>query len=152
MSINNEVERLLTVAIGREAEAYRFYNDVAKRVKDAGVRQVFAELAEEERKHEELLWRVKGDATLPFKIAMPKDLKLAESVELPELKADMKPADAIALAMKKELLAAEFYRDLAAASTDLEFKGLCENLSNMELNHKQRLENIYVHVGYPEAW
>jgi bifunctional DNase/RNase len=33
---------------------------------------------------------------------MPPDYKVAESVELPEITIDMKPADAIALAMKKE--------------------------------------------------
>jgi rubrerythrin len=54
--------------------------------------------------------------------------------------------------MKKEQQAVEFYRGLAAGSTDAEVRGVFENLANMELGHKTRLEDIYLEVGYPEAF
>ena len=75
---------------------------------------------------------------------------MAEEVELPELTESMKPADALALAMKKEQQAVEFYRRLAQNTTDNELKKLCLEMANMELNHKQKLENAYTDVAYVE--
>ena len=88
-----------------------------------------------------------------MKIAPPAaDYKVAEATELPALSIEMKPADAIALAMKKEQEAVEFYRGLADGSDDAEIKKIFENLVNMELTHKNRLENVFVEIGYPEVF
>ena len=81
----------------------------------------------------------------------PQD-KVAEATELPKLTLDMQPADAIALAMKKEQQAVEFYRDLSKHCADQEIGKIFENLANMELTHKQKLENVFVEIGYPEAF
>ena len=64
----------------------------------------------------------------------------------------MKPADAIALAMKKEEEAVKFYQGMAAVSQDEEIKGKFEYLAGMELIHKNRLENVFVEIGYPEVF
>jgi rubrerythrin len=41
---------------------------------------------------------------------------------------------------------------LAEWSSDDSHKKHYENLAAMELNHKHRLENMFVDIGYPEAW
>jgi rubrerythrin len=64
----------------------------------------------------------------------------------------MKPADAIALAMKKELQAAEFYQELAANMSDENLKASAISLANMELAHKTKLEKAYVDIAYIEAF
>lgn len=87
-----------------------------------------------------------------MKIQAPPDYKVAETTELPKLSIDMKPADAIALAMKKEQQAVEFYRALGESATDASVKKIFENLTNMELGHKHRLENVFVEIGYPEVF
>jgi rubrerythrin len=150
---SSELERIFRLAIARELDANTFYAGVAKSAKDPEVQKVFEQLAQEELGHFELLERFRSDPTLPLKIAAPKqDYKVAESVELPPFSATMKPAEAIALAMKKEAQAVEFYRGLAAAATDTELKSIFDNLANMELGHKHRLENVFVDIGYPEAF
>lgn len=148
-----EIEALFSTAIAREIEAYEFYSMVAKTAVDAAVRETFAQLAAEEMGHQELLERFRADASLEMKIQAPaQDYKVAEATELPKLTTSMKPADAIALAMKKEQQAVEFYRGLSASSTDKEVKGIFDNLANMELNHKRRLEDVFVSIGYPESF
>ncbi len=143
---------LFRTAIGRELEAYTFYKDVAERVNNAAVKQIFEELSIEEKRHEEMLWKMKGDDTVSFKINAPQDLKVAETVDLPPLSMDMKPADAIALAMKKEEQAVAFYQALANMCQEEETKRIYTELSKMEMTHKHRLENAFVDIGYPEVW
>jgi len=148
-----ELERTFSIAVRREIEAYEFYGDVAGRMKDPSVRDIFARLAKEEMGHIELLEGFKCDPSLIMKFEAPRqDFKVAEATELPSLSIEMKPADALALAMKKEQQAVELYRSLAAASTDTGLKSIFENLAGMELGHKQRLESLFIDIGYPESF
>ncbi|MBN1984339.1 MAG: ferritin family protein [Chitinivibrionales bacterium] len=148
-----QFDTVMHTAITREVEAYEFYRDVANRVTDAEVKSIFSDLACDERKHQELLEKYKCDPTMILKIDAPDiDVKVAEATPLPRLTITMKPADAIALAMKKEQQAVETYRSLSKQSTDAQTKSIFENLANMELTHKSRLENLFVDIGYPESF
>jgi len=148
-----EIEQAFSVASARELDANAFYSRVAKTAKHPEVKNVFTQLAADEMGHFEMIEKFRADPTLPMKIGAPgQDYKLAEATELPAFTDDMKPADAIALAMKKEQQAAEFYRGLSAAASDAGLKSIFDNLANMELGHKHRLENVFVDVGYPEAF
>ncbi|MEM4248076.1 MAG: ferritin family protein [Candidatus Nanoarchaeia archaeon] len=148
-----EIEEIFSIALKREMEANAFYSRVAKKVKDSDVKKIFSQLAEDELGHFELLEKYKSDPTLPMKIDAPaSDFKLAEHTELPPFSDDMKPKEAIALAMKKEQQAVEFYTKLAKNSSDQSIKDIFNNLANMELGHKQKLENAFIDIGYPEAF
>jgi rubrerythrin len=148
-----EFADLIGVAIEREVEAQEFYRKVADRATDKSVKQTFAQLSREEGGHRDLLETYKSDPTLPFTIKAPvTDFHIAEAEALPVLTVDMKPIDAIALAMKKEQQAVEFYRRLAQSSTSPEHRQVFDTLTNMELGHKHRLENMFVDTGYPEVF
>lgn len=146
-------EQVMAVAIRREAEAHEFYRDVAAKITDKDVQAVFTQLAAEEMGHMELLEKFRADPTMVMKIsAPPADYRIAEATDAQPLSVAMKPADAIALAMKKEQQAVEFYRGLAGKATDNQTRDVFLNLANMELGHKHRLENVFVEIGYPEAF
>ncbi len=150
---SNPIEELFSIATRRETEAYEFYSSAAKKIQDINVKSIFEELAREEMGHYELLEKFRIDPTLMMKIAAPaSDWKIAESEELPKLSTDLKPKDAIALAMKKEQQAVEFYHSLSKASQDSGTRSMFDNLANMELNHKHKLENMFVSIGYPEVF
>jgi rubrerythrin len=147
------LDQIFSDAITREVEAYEFYLTVSQKVANPDVKKVFAQLAQEELGHKELLTRLKNDPVLLTKIHIPShDYKIAEATELPKFDIGMKPADAIALAMKKEEEAVRFYRNMAAVCEDAEVKSQFEYLAGMELGHKNRLENIYIGIGYPEVF
>ena len=147
-----ELEKIFSMAIAREVEAHEFYQQVAERVSDAAVKEVFVQLSKEEMGHMETLEKLKNDPGAAMVFTAPDDYKIAEATELPELSIDSKPADAIALAMKKEQQAVEFYRGLAESTEDARVKDIFNNLANMELQHKNRLENVFVEIGYPEVF
>jgi rubrerythrin len=148
----NEFDELLSVAIQREVEAFEFYDGLSKRTKDAFVKELFADLAKQELGHQNVLERFRNDDTLVMDFQKVEDWKIAESVPLPDLSLDMKPRDAIALAMKKEEAAAKLYTEMAHSCKSPEHKNLYMNLAAMELGHKHRLENAFIDIGYPEVF
>lgn len=152
--MNNEsVEELFSVAAKRETEAHEFYSSAAKKMKDRGVKDMFAQLAKDEMGHFELIEAFRRDPTSLMKISAPdSDWKLAESEKLPKLSTNMKPKDAVALAMKKEQMAVEFYRKLSKSTEDAGARDMLVNLANMELNHKRKLEMMFADIGYPEVF
>ena len=148
-----EIRRLFSLAIEREIESNEFYANAAKASTDPSVRAIFTDLAKDELGHMELLERFREDPTLQMKMDKPAvDYKVAEEVALPRLSTDMKPADAIALAMKKEQQAMEAYQRMSAQCNDSGLKDIFNNLANMELGHKNRLETLFVDIGYPESF
>jgi rubrerythrin len=150
---NPEIDKLFAIAINREIEAHEFYVSVAKKVRDTAVIEIFSELAQEEYGHMEILEKYRHDPTLEMKMPAPSsDFKIAEATELPRLSIDVKPKDAIALAMKKEQRAVEFYHALAGLTNDSGVRNVFESLANMELGHKHRLETVFVDIGYPEVF
>jgi len=146
-----EYRKIITTAVENENEAYDFYKAAGKKVKDANLKNIFNELADEEKDHKEFL---QGLLTKPKPIKFDKvlDYKISETVEKPILSINMKPADAIALAMKNEEEAMQMYTELAKASADREHRELFESLARMEEGHKVRLEAIYTDMAYPEEW
>jgi len=149
-SVNIKV--ILDMAIAREEEAYTFYTGISERQSNPAVKQTFDELAQDELGHKKFLQACMTDPALLSKVPLPTDYKVAEATDEPDLSFDMKPADALALAMQKELSAAQFYQGLAAAANDPVLSAMFSNLARMELGHKTRIENLFVDIGYPEAF
>ena len=139
-------------AIGQERFAQVFYRDAAKALTNSFLKEMFSQLAKEEEKHEKLLTEIleKGVAKEYFHKVI--DYKVAETVEVPRVANDMKPADAFALAMKNEEEAMNLYASLAGACSDPDEKRVFEDLANMERQHKLKMENAFVNIAYPEAW
>lgn len=147
------IDKLIDFAIAQEHEAFEFYKAAAEKVSNPGVKQLFLELAQDEDGHANLLELYRNNKVLGeiFKTKVI-DYKIAETQDMPVLSIAMKPAEAIAIAMKREQQAAELYRAFADKAKDGKVKEALENLANMEMGHKHKLENAFVDVGYPEVF
>jgi rubrerythrin len=146
-----EYKKILEMAIANEVAARDFYQSICEKTGDKSLKVLFSELAEEEQKHKNFL---EGflTGTKPFHFAEVIDYKVAETIDKPRPSIDMKPADAIGLAMKEEEEAMRLYQGLAGASTDSDQKQTFLTLANMERSHKARLEDLYTSMAYPEVW
>ena len=149
---SEDFRKIITNAIDSEVESYTFYRSVADRVKDANLKTLFLDLAEDEKGHREYLQGLLLRDVNQMHFVAARDYKITDSIEEPELSVDMKPLDGLVLAIKKELQAAQMYTQLAAASADAEQQTVFVQLANMEKGHKARLEDIYTNMAYPEAW
>jgi len=148
----DEAKKIISLAIDREVEAYTFYKSVAGRVKDKVLKDLFAELAGEEKKHREFLQGFLAKDVSKIKFTAGHDYKVGDSLPTPPLTADLKPLDGLVIAIRKELEAMQMYTQFANAAADTETQMLFTQLANMERGHKARLEDIYTNMAFPEAW
>ncbi|QDR81164.1 ferritin-like domain-containing protein [Sporomusa termitida] len=147
-----EYAAILKLAIANEADAYEFYKGVSERAADTVIQKMFSQLAAEEQGHQKLLAGFLAGNCTSLHFHESADYKISETVDKPKLSLSMKPADAIALAMKNEEEAMNMYADFANASADPGQKKIFQELSAMEKNHKTKLEEYYVNIAYAEVW
>lgn len=143
---------ILEQAIQGEIEAAQFYGDVAEKSDNAYLRELFQTFSAEEKKHRQILESFRDDPSAAISFEKVPDFHVAETVNEPALSIDMTPADAIALAMKKEEAAMRQYTELADACTNPDRKKLFQELAAMERGHKNKMESAFVDIGYPEVW
>ncbi len=147
---SEDAKKIIKDAIDKEIEAYTFYHGIAGKVKDKVLKDLFTELAGEEKKHREFLQGVLDKDVSRMKFDPSHDYKVGDNLPTPDLKVDMKPLEGLVLAIKKELQAMQMYTQLAKLSKDTETQLLFFQLANMERSHKARLEDIYTNMAFPE--
>ena len=147
----DEFKKIIALAVKSEIEAFDFYTAAAAKVTDANLKSIFQDLAREEKGHREYLEKLTTQVQ-PGSLDGAQDYRIAESVSKPKLSVTMKPADAMALAMKNEEEAMAMYTELAKVSKDNDQKAMFESLARMEQGHKTRLEDIYTNMAFVEAW
>jgi len=148
----NKYKDIIKFAMANEVEAQKFYSDAADRLQNPILKKMFKQFAEEEKKHREVLKDIYVSNLIGNYFYEKTDYKVSETVDAPELSIEMKPADAIALAMKKEEEAMVQYTELAAECPDAEKKKMFLDLAAMERGHKLKMETAFVDIGYPEIW
>ena len=149
---SKEYQDILDQAIAAEIEAAQFYLDVSQKTDNAFLKNLFLTFSEEEKKHRQLLEGFRNDPSLEISFEKTSDFHVSDTVDEPKLSIAMKPADAIALAMKKEEAAMRQYSRLAEACTEPQSKKLFLELAAMERGHKAKMESAFVDIGYPEIW
>lgn len=143
---------ILEHAIDSEIEASRFYARVAEMTTNSFLKEMFTTFSREEQKHRSILEGFRSDPETAIHFEKVADFGISETVAEPALSADMQPADAIALAMKKEESAMRQYTRLADACKDGTQKKVFLELAAMEREHKSKMEAAFVDIGYPEVW
>ncbi len=133
-------ESILDYAIREERAAARFYEQMAERMKDARMRDVFESFAEEERSHARKLEAAKQTQAA----ALPDD-KIA-TLKLSDLPADEAPSiegpytQALKLVISKEVAAFRMYTRLAEIAEEPDLRKTLEALAQQEASHKMHFE------------
>lgn len=149
MSKLDSFEDIINFAIQNEKEANQFYTDMAKQMKNPGMREVFEGFAEEELGHKAKLEGIKQGKKVQL-AQNTVDLHIADYVVEVEPGPDMDYQDALVLAMKNEKAAYRLYIDLANKVSDDEQKSLFLSLANEEAKHKLRFEIEYDEIVLKE--
>ena len=148
----DQYKEIIEFAIAGEKEAQEFYTVAAYKIDDPYLKKMFEQFAKDEKGHEKILKGILSKGAINLYFDESTDYKVAETVDTPKLTTDMKPADAIALAMKKEEEAMKQYTDLAEACKDPSQKIVFLDLAAMERAHKLKMEKAFVDIGYTEVW
>jgi rubrerythrin len=139
------MDAALDFAIAREIESHDFYMDLASRMENDAMAEVFRGFADEEEGHRRKLERVKRGEYEEVSETGEEvtDLKIADYVVDVEPSPDMDYGDALVLAMKKEKAAFRLYNDLADNVRSTSLRDLFGMLAQEEAKHKLRFELEY---------
>ncbi|MEM2142507.1 MAG: ferritin family protein [Candidatus Thorarchaeota archaeon] len=145
-TIQGSFEKLISLAIQREEEAYSFYTESAARAELKSSSKLLLELASQEKMHKEkLMTALKGGVCDTFGCTAEdiKRLDLSQYLlEIP-LMANATPQEVLIVAMKREDASYNFYRVLSELTTQSSHRSVFETLAKEERFHKERLQKIY---------
>lgn len=147
-----EFKKIIRFAINNEVKAQQFYASVSKKLKDPRLKEMFKQFAMEEANHKAILEQLCDECIHYLSSVKASDFNISENVENPVISSDMKPADAIAVAMKNEEEAMRMYMALAKKITDTRQKIIFSELAEMERLHKSKMERAFLKAAYPEKW
>jgi rubrerythrin len=128
---------VLGKAIRSEVEAYRFYTQAMKKVKNPLVREKLSRLAAEEKRHRQILEERYRKNTGENPVPIPRTAGPEGGGPMPK---DLTPEGILTTAIKMERAAADFYRREAMRSRDMSGRFMLEYLSDFERGHERALE------------
>jgi rubrerythrin len=128
--------QILEVGIYNEVFARDFYLSVAEKIKDASGREKFEFLADDEKRHREILedWYKKESGGKDF----PFDPRKVKSIKV-EVKDHTSAFEAIDIALEAERQAYLFYKEAAKRTKNEKGKEMFEKLAEEEDGHYQKL-------------
>jgi rubrerythrin len=152
--VQQTFERLVSLAIQREEEAYDFYMKAAEESKFKSSAKLLKELAKQEVTHKEKLKEALNagvcDTFTCETVEEVEKLDLTQYlVDIP-LKSDSGPQDILIVAIKKEAAANSFYKALSELTGSGVHRTVFETLASEEEMHKTRLQNMYDDIFQPD--
>lgn len=141
------VNELLDFAISKEEEASIFYTDLAGRMDNPSMKDLFASFAKEEQKHKAKLEAVKQGKIMISAGAKVQNLKIADYLAKADVdeNAVFDYQKALIVAMQREKASFKLYTDLAAITDNKELEELLLGLAQEEAKHK-----LYFELQYDE--
>lgn len=137
------IDDVLDFAMKSEQEAVDFYNQLASTMQNQEMKDTFLQFAKEEVGHKARLQKIKDERLFDLSDEKVQDLQISDYVVNVKPTPDMKYADALVLAMKKEKAAFKLYTNLAERTENPEIKAVFQNLAVEESKHKLRFELEY---------
>jgi rubrerythrin len=135
-------EQILNRAIAKEGEAHSNYLALAGWVRDPGSQQMLRDLAEEERKHKEILEKWQGGKIPGSPPPTLPDLGVAGNRRDFKLDKDLTPEEAVRAAIREEEMAHSFYESLGKSLEEGEAQAFARRLAAEEQKHKFKLESL----------
>ena len=143
----DNLDQIVDFAIEKEREAAEFYQSVSDQESFSGTKQMFAEFAAEEKKHEDLLLKFKEtgvtEAMNDYQLKWITDIKRSDYVVDLEYTPGMAYNEILMLAMKREEKALALYNDFLDKADTEDGKKLFKILCQEEAKHKLALETMY---------
>ena len=150
--MSDELTEVLETALYKEIAAEAFYSAGQNNTTDPGAKALMKELAEEERRHVQILKGLKERDWEKGQWRREKihNLMISEYLTGSDKLEGAGFQGTLVTAMKREQQSLEFYSRMMGALRDEEAKRLCERLVHDELKHKHRLEVLYDDLFYQE--
>ena len=149
--MRKEIADLIHEAMEQHELARDFYHRLAHRVSHPETREMFEYLAKEAEENKNRLHHCLTPECCPV-VPPVHDLHLAEHLKVPEVTEALSPKEALAVAIKRSAGLCRFYQSLLELQPEGEIRRRLEYLARAESSNKEKLENLYDTVAFPEVW
>jgi rubrerythrin len=153
-TVQQSFERLISLAIQREEEAYQFYTDASDTAELSSSSKLLQELAQQEVGHKEKLQGALKEGVCDTftceTVEEVEDMKLGKYLLDIPLEKESSPQDILIVAIKREEAAFSFYKALSELTGNASHRTVFETLAREEEGHKIRLENMYDDIFQPD--
>lgn len=139
------LDEIIQFAVEKEKEAVVFYEDCARQEAFSGNRETFQAMADEERKHQEMLENLgeHQEHVANYDFKWIPDMKRSDYIVEMEYTPGMSYPDILRVAMKREEHALKLYNELQEKAEHPAHKEVFKVLCQEEAKHKQFLETLY---------
>lgn len=137
------IDDVLDFAIESEQKAVDFYHQLADRVKNEDMKNIFLEFAQEEVAHKAKLKKIKEEKVFIASSESISDLKISDYVDSVVIKPNMSYQEALIVAMNREKAAFNLYTRLSKKTNVPELQNIFKMLAQEESKHKLRFEMEY---------
>ena len=153
-TVQQTFEKLVSLAIKREEEAYDFYMKAAEDSELKSSSKLLKDLAGQEVVHKQKLEEALKDGVCDtFTCSSVEEVEKLDLdqylVDIPLLPSSA-PQDVLIVAIKKEAAANSFYKALSELTGNASHRSVFETLAKEEDTHKTRLQNMYDDVFQPD--
>ena len=139
----DKFKETIRFALEKEKEAVDFYQECSRITKRAEMKDVFVEMADEEKKHVRMLENFKPEHVEKIKLKEIPDLKISDYLVDVQFDPSMSYRDLLILAMKREEKSNKLYTELSHEGGDPSVVKLFQILAQEELKHKNRIQKEY---------
>jgi rubrerythrin len=152
--VQQTFERLVSLAIQREEEAYEFYMKAADESEFKASTKLLKDLAQQEVTHKNKLQAaLKAGVCETFTCQTASEIKKMDLsqylVDIPLLPSST-PQDVLIVAIKKEAAANSFYKALSELTDSGTHRAVFETLAGEEEAHRTRLQHMYDDIFQPD--
>jgi rubrerythrin len=137
------VNDILDFAISNEQGAVDFYTQLAAKVSNDAMKNIFIQFSQEEMKHKAKLLEIKEKGIYSISSVQITDLKISDYIVKVETSPQMTYQEALVLAMNREKSAFKLYLNLSQKAPNDELKNLFLMMAQEESKHKLRFEIEY---------
>jgi rubrerythrin len=137
------VNDILDFAISNEQGAVEFYTELASKVTNEAMKDIFIQFSQEEMKHKAKLLEIKENGIYSLSSVQITDLKISDYIVKVETSPQMTYQEALVLAMNREKSAFKLYMNLSQKAPNTELKSLFLMMAQEESKHKLRFEIEY---------
>jgi rubrerythrin len=153
-TVQQSFEKLVSLAIQREEEAYDFYMKASENSEFKSSVKLLQDLASQEVMHKEKLEQaLDGGVCDTFTCSSVEEVEKLDLdqylVDIP-LSPSSTPQEVLIVAIKKEAAANSFYKALSELTQNASHRAVFESLAKEEDMHKTRLQNMYDDVFQPD--
>lgn len=143
-------------AVQLEHDGEKYYTEQAEKNNDAGLHAVFTVLAEEERKHAEMLEASLSDSSMKYNLEELSAKSVNVFKDLGDVKSEIRPLpeqiDVYRIALEMEKKSIDLYRQFAMEAADEPSKALFSFLVKQEEKHLALLDELVRLLRHAKEW